>query len=416
MNQRLVNGASILVGYLLVAASFPPLASVAGVPQITWTEGPEYPMGIQDSACGIVHGKLISAGGFSRHAKDVVQKYPDAFGGKPDGFTAISFQFDPAKPSDGWTRIPDIPGPPRQAALSAVVNNELYAIGGFNYTAPYSYRSTYRLNRDGGKWVWTDTRCEVPWPVCQGSAVTIGSRIYLIAAADFFTPPGASVSNFYTEAGRDRSPVSKALLVLDTKNLKAGWKRLADFPGVPRAYASAEAAGGKLYVLGGLYAPLRKGEAALSQDLNEWYYNAEGGWVYDPAKDKWTKLKNIPDNANVRTVSFKNRYLVLMGGFKYAKTWQEDGSQTDAYTEEEKAVTKMQLAKKSEMAAASLIQRAVTVYDTVTDRFHSTAPLLDPSAWPMATIDGNTIYCFGGEGGTRLWHPSTFQIGRIAGN
>jgi len=64
MNQRLVNGASILVGYLLVAASFPPLASVAGVPQITWTEGPEYPMGIQDSACGIVHGKLISAGGF----------------------------------------------------------------------------------------------------------------------------------------------------------------------------------------------------------------------------------------------------------------------------------------------------------------------------------------------------------------
>ena len=39
--------------------------------------------------------------------------------------------------------------------------------------------------------------------------------------------------------------------------------------------------------------------------------------------------------------------------------------------------------------------------------------LLDKTSWPMATIRGDTIYCLGGEGGSRLWHPATFQIGKV---
>ncbi|RLT20774.1 MAG: hypothetical protein DWI28_00605 [Planctomycetota bacterium] len=390
-----------------------PASSPADFPKITWTEGPEYPMGIQDSAFGIIHGKVISAGGFTRYPKDVVKNHPDAFEGKADGFTKLTFLFDPAQPTDGWKRIADLPGPPRQAALAVVVYDVLYAIGGFSYTEPYSYRSTYRLQEESGQWSWSDTKCDVPWPVCQGSAVAIGKKIYLLCAADFFIPPGASGHNFYTEAGRNNSPVGRALLVLDTTDLKSGWKRLADLPGVPRAYTAVGVAGQKIYALAGLYAPLRKGEEVSSHDLNEWYYNAAGSWAYDSEVDQWMQLPDTPDNANDRAVVFKDRYLVILGGFKYAKTWHQDGTREEVYSDEEKVAAKKQFSKNPEMGAAPLMQRTVMIYDTKTGTFGAGAPMLDQSAWPMATIDGNTIFSLGGEGGVRLWHPATFQIGRI---
>ena len=369
-----VLAACLLTPFSFGAVSFP-TNSPAEYPKIKWTEGPEYPMGIQDSVFGVIHGKLISAGGFTRYPKDVVKKYPDAFGGRPDGFTKLTFLFDPARSGDGWNRIADIPGPARQAALAVVVDDALYGIGGFNYTEPFSYRSTYRLRYENGQWIWSDIKCDVPWPVCQGSAVAIGSKIYLVCAADYFRPPGVSGANFYTEAGRDNSPVGRALLVLDTKDLGSGWKRLADLPGVPRAYTAVGAAGQKVYVLAGLYAPLRKGEEALSHDLNEWYYNAAGSWAYDTFRNMWAQLPDTPDNANDRAVVFKDRYLIVLGGFKYAKTWHHDGTREDVYSDEEKAAAKVQFSKKPEMGAAPLMQRTVMIYDTKTGQFRAAAHL-----------------------------------------
>src|SRR5262249_54331568 len=112
---------------------------------IAWREGPEYPMGIQDSVLGVVKGRLISAGGFTRPPKDVVPRLPDRFGGKRNGFTNGTFALDLRQEAAGWTRLPDIPGSPRQGAAMAVVDDALYAFGGFNYTAPFAYRDSYRL-------------------------------------------------------------------------------------------------------------------------------------------------------------------------------------------------------------------------------------------------------------------------------
>ena len=50
--------------------------------KIDWTMGPPYPLGIQDSALGIVSGHLVSAGGFSRHPKEIVQQYPNRPAGR----------------------------------------------------------------------------------------------------------------------------------------------------------------------------------------------------------------------------------------------------------------------------------------------------------------------------------------------
>ena len=53
------------------------------------------------------------------------------------------------------------------------------------------------------------------------------------------------------------------------------------------------------------------------------------------------------------------------------------------------------------------------VYDTKLRRLGQVSPLIERTSYPSSAIIGDTVYCLGGEGGPRLWHPATFQIGRI---
>ncbi|MBP7934558.1 MAG: hypothetical protein KA354_07900 [Phycisphaerae bacterium] len=180
-----------------VAASAP--QSLPPMLRIRWRLGQDYPMGIQDAAVGIIHGKIVAAGGFTRHPADVVKHHPDALGGRPSGFTKLAFVFDPRHESGGWKRIADMPGPPRQGAAVAVVDDMLYAMGGINYTEPLTYRDTYRLQEKAGRWVWEELRsCQLPWPIYGAAASTavVGKRIYLTAVADYFRGPDADGSDF----------------------------------------------------------------------------------------------------------------------------------------------------------------------------------------------------------------------------
>ena len=362
--------------------------------RIQWQLGPDYPMGIQDSAVGIIHGKVVSAGGFTRHPLDVVKQFPDAFGGEQNGFTCLAFVFDPKNASAGWQHIADMPGPARQGGAVAVVDDMLYVAGGINYTEPLTYRDTCRLQEKDGKWVWEKLEtCQPPWPVYGAAASTavIGKKIYMCGTADYFQAPGADGADFHSEAGRCDSPVGRALLVLDTTNLHAGWKRLADCPGVPKFDSAFVAVGGKLYQLGGNFAPLAGS-----------YYNAVDSWVYDPACDTWTRLPDMPHGANRRALVYADRYLVLVAGYKYPKTWNPDGTVSDVYSAEEKARN-----------WKDFFEDTVQVYDTKTGQLGAADPLLERTSYPSSAVAGDTLYCLGGEGGPRLFQPATLQIGKI---
>jgi hypothetical protein len=366
--------------------------------KIEWRLGPDYPMGIQDSAVGVVHGKVVSAGGFTRHPRDILSTHPDAFGGQRSGFTRLTFVFDPQNEAAGWQRIADMPGPARQGPATAVVDDMLYIMGGINYDPPHTYRDTYRLSRRAGKWEWQELpSARLTWPVYGAAASTavIGSKIYLFGVADFFAAPGAKDADFHTEAGRDGSPVSRALLVLDTARLEAGWSRLADCPGLPQFDAGVSAAGGKLYRLGGIYAPLNPGKGPH-------YFNAVDSWRYDPVANAWSRLADMPSGANRRALTYADRYILLIAGYKYAETWFPDNTRKPIYTDEEKG-----------RDWKTFFENTVLAYDTVTGQLGVADPLVERTSYPSAAIDGNTIYCLGGEGGPRLWHPATFHIGKI---
>jgi hypothetical protein len=363
--------------------------------RISWSEGPEYPLGIQDSAFGIVGTTIVSAGGFSRHPKDVVQQYPDAFDGQPSGFTRLTFLFDPQKPQQGWTRIADIPGPARQAAAAVVVGSDLYCIGGFNYSEPFSYRFTYRLRNQRGEWKWEKLDCELPWPVCEAGTAVIGEKIYLFGGADYYTRPEAKDGDFNSAAGRTGDPVGRALLVLDTRRLEAGFQRLADIPGSPRFNASGGAAGGKVYVLGGVH------RATTAQFSG--YHNVIDSWVYDPQAAKWDRLPDLPQGSNRRIVVFKDRYLISLSGYRYGTTWNLDGTVSAVHTPREKTLAEMK----------DHFETTVLVLDARTNELGTADPLLDKTSYPMAAVREDMIYTLGGEGGYRLWHPATFQIGKI---
>ncbi len=364
---------------------------------IQWRLGADYPMGIQDSAVGCIGGKIVSAGGFTRHPLDIVKQIPDAFGGDPSGFTKLAFVFDPKNEAAGWKRIADMAGPARQGAAVAVVDDMLYMMGGLNYTEPFTYRETYRLQAKDGQWVWEELpNCLLPWPVygSSGSTVVIGKKIYILGAADSFKGPGAEGNDFHSEAGRDGIPVGRALLVLDTAKLEDGWKRLADCPGVPKFNSAVAAVGGKIYQLGGIFGPLTKKEAA--------YYNAVDSWSYDPASDHWTRLRDMPHGANRCALAYADRYIVLLAGYKYPLTWNLDGTVTGAYSDDEK-----------KRDWVTFFEKTVLVYDTQSGRLGTADPLLEQTSIPSSAVVGDTMYCLGGEGGPRLFHPATLQIGKV---
>jgi len=64
---------------------------------------------------------------------------------------------------------------------------------------------------------------------------------------------------------------------------------------------------------------------------------------------------------------------------------------------------------------AGVLRENVIVYDTKTGELGTADPLVERTSYPSSAIVGDTLYCLGGEGGPRHWHPTTLEIGTIVG-
>ena len=364
--------------------------------RITWTRGPNLPQGFQDSDGGIVGTTLVTACGFCSGKK--VAAKPGRY---PRGFLKKVWGLDLSDEQAGWKTLPEFPGATRQENLAIVIDDVLYCWAGFSYSPPYCYADGYRLSVRDGAWRWAPLP-PLPWAICSSGICAIGSRIYVCGGADYDT------KQFYTQT--DRAGKNKRLgahvLVIDTKDLKAGWKRLPDCPGTPRWVSATAAVGGKVYVIGGATGDLSIGGRKYG------YCTVVDNWVYDPAAGKWSRIRDLPvssGNFPSGAIAYKDRYILLIGGHQYAHVANPDGTVRPKYG----------VAGRFEGKGA--YHNDVFVYDTQTDRFGRADSLPINNNLPMAAVRGDEVFLIGGETGGGVvsgesygHHPDLLLRGKIS--
>jgi N-acetylneuraminic acid mutarotase len=104
----------------------------------------------------------------------------------------------------------------------------------------------------------------------ENAAETLGVADTMIVTR---VPDGATTGNILVNVGEAAAEWSEVFNVLNGR-----WTRLADMPGLGRAYVIAFALGGKGYVTGG---------TDNGSSFNELYQ-------YDPATDQWTQKASLP--------------------------------------------------------------------------------------------------------------------------
>jgi N-acetylneuraminic acid mutarotase len=376
--------------------------------KIDWKKGPSLPQGFQDSDGGIVDNTLITVCGFCGGGKSGVPGKETKY---PRGFLTKTWGLDLSNPQRGWHTLPDFPGAARQELFAIVVDGALYCWGGFSYTAPSCYKDGYRLSNRGGAWVWEPLPA-LPFLLSSSGICALGSEIYVSGGADYDVSGDGA---FFTAT--DRTGIIKRLgarlLVIDTKDLKAGWKELPPCPGTHRAVHAMAAVGGKLYVIGGAgwhsakwakEHPGPGGRAIIGGTVVD-------NWRFDPKTAKWDRLPDTPiatGNFPSGAIVFDNRWIVLIGGYQYEFVLNPD----DTYRVPYGKVTKHYPEK--DYASDML------VFDASTETFGKADPLPLNNNLPMAVLKGNQLHLIGGEtagcvleGETFAHHPDLYLVGTI---
>jgi N-acetylneuraminic acid mutarotase len=363
---------------------------------IEWKKGPNLPQGFQDSAGGILHNTLVTVGGFCSGRTDV----PGKAATYPRGFLKKVWGLDLQSPQTGWQELPNFPGAARQGLFAIVVHEQLFCWGGFSYAPPYTYKDGYRLSRREEKWQW-DSLPELPWPGCSSGICAIGSKIYVVGGSDY---DGAGEGKFYTETDRTGTVkrLGARLLMIDTKDLHAGWKELAPCPGTPRFTPGATAVTGKLYLFGG---------ATGNDNPSGRYCTVVDNWQYNPATDSWQRIADTPvasgNFPSGQIVAF-DRFILLVGGYQYAKVLGPDGSTKAPYGTVGKRYPNHEYCSD------------VFVYDVKHGKFGAATPLPLNNNGPMTVVAGDRIHLIGGEtGGATIdgepfgHHPDLYLVGTI---
>jgi len=136
-----------------------------------------------------------------------------------------------------------------------------------------------------------------------------------------------------------------------------------------------------IYVLGG---------ATGYDNAAETVCTVVDNWRYDPATDKWHRLRDLPvatGNFPSGQIVYKDRYILLVGGYKYGCVLNPDGTIRKPY------------GKPFAHYSTKSYYSDVFVYDTAADLFGTATPLPLNNNLPMTVVLRNTIHLIGGETG-----------------
>ncbi len=321
-----------------------------------------------------------------------------------------------------WRSLPPLPTP-RSEVTSAVIENDMYVIGGFEEPGVASdkveiYNAVEKSWRSGPP---------LPTPLHHTVAVSLDDKIYVMGG---YLEGWISVNTVYIYDTEDRAwsegpnmPRDKAAFtaqVLDGKIYTVGgassrieggrlrfevlsineyydpetreWRTASPLPS-PREHLASAAVGGKMYVIGGRSLTLQ-----TNTGINE---------EYDPQTDTWTRRAPMPTPRGGIVGAALSGKVFVFGGESGAGTFNE-AEEYDPSTDEWRQVEPMPTARHG-LAAATVLGKILVVAGGkqpglyVSDVNEALMP--DPPAVTQTTsIVINTIVADReGYGGVWLW-------------
>ena len=283
----------------------------SAIEDITWTLGPNHPEFRKGGCLATLDGKVISVFGMRQ----------------PWGEMATMYLYDPDE--QWWQRGPD--APVGQCYVRGThAGGAFWSIGGRGALVRGKvHPACFRLANEEGRFTWermADLNESRGW----APSVAVDGKLYVLGGS---------------QGGH--GPTVGGVEMLDWRTAGAKWQRIAEIPGPTRGWNSAAAAGGKIYLVGGLHfydaASERRGERLRLDEL----------WQLDPETRQWTAKRPIPfPLAGADCCVLDDRYIVLIGG----------AADTSAYSPH------MRKLREQDRFHKSYYNPFVLVYDTATDR------------------------------------------------
>jgi N-acetylneuraminic acid mutarotase len=306
---------------------------------LRWKQGKDLLLPKGGYGSGILDGKLVLAGG--THWKDDKKLWLDDV-----------VAYDPA--GGQWETLTPLPRPLAYGA-SAAQDGVFYFVGGAG--PENAERAGYRLRRQNGKYRW-EQFTTLPLDRCYAKAGILRNELFLAGGGD-------SVA--------DLSTASSTLLSVSLSDPTAVWKARSSIPGEGRAIFAAATCGGYLYVFGGCNA-----DAGGVRNLASAYR-------YDPARDRWSRLKDAPAPVRAGSASSRDeRFIFLFAGYS-------------SPTPSDPTIPK-----------EGQFEKRVYRYDTLKDEYQEESPLPHANADISFHFFKGAVYGAGGEPKGKARSPWTF--------
>ena len=351
----------------------------------------DIPIGLQDSAGGIVQNTLFNIGG-------------DCGGGFPyccakRGFFKTSYGIDLNGKS--WIAYPEFPGLARAGLKCVVANEEMFCWGGFSYDPapedmalammqktpkknPYGYVDGYKLNTQF-KWE------KLPLlPNYQGVFTGMcfhkqSNAIYLIGGAD------DDKTQFHVTYGKKAWKFS-----LETYQ----WTSLPDLPGSAR-FSHSVSCLDDIYVIGGNSG----GQSVVGAGTT--FKTVIDNWKFNTNNMTWTSIQSTPYNlANFCHSVVYKEYIIMVGGHGYDEIYNHKPLKNMIFSTGKGYIQKY--------------SSSILVYNTIKDYFFLSNELPLGNNCPFVAIKNDTIFIIGGETNTgcvfgKLYgqHPKLVMKGKI---
>lgn len=292
-SQGAVPSGSLLINTTGVAPPGYSLFSTSQQQGNTWLTGALKPHVKGGSADALLNGQVYALGGYD---VNVV-----ALPATPFGYTE---RYNPS--TNTWATLPDMPTP-RWHLATAVVNGNLYAIGGANSEDPQGISfggpiSTVEIyNPSLGTWTsgpsLQQARSALAAAVVNGTIYAIGGYLDVGGCA-------VNSSESYTPAGFGGKQI--------------GWQAIAPIP-TARLFPASATVNGKLYVIGGGLTFSIGGGYCATSDPNG--LSGQGPItptnvveVYDPSTDTWSSAAPSPSLRQGADAHVLNGKIYVVGG------------------------------------------------------------------------------------------------------